>query len=274
MTDSIRIVNLETFGNHGVFPEENVLGQKFILSAELFVETREAGKTDDLTKSIHYGEVALEIDRFMRETTFKLIERVAEDLAEHLLLTFPLMNGIKLEIKKPWAPIGLPLDYASVQIERKWHTAYIALGSNIGNTEEYITEAIKQLGELKTSKVVQVSELIRTKPYGGVEQGDFLNGVLELKTLLTPTELLDELHKIEQSAGRERLVHWGPRTLDLDILLYDKEVVATPDLKIPHVDMQNRDFVLTPLAEIAPYAWHPLLNKSILQLQQELLAKN
>lgn len=94
----------------------------------------------------------------------------------------------------------------------------------------------------------QVSELLVTKPYGGVEQEDFLNGCLELETLLTPQELLEELHRIEQEAGRERKIHWGPRTLDLDILFYDKELIETEDLIIPHVDLENRYFVLKPLA--------------------------
>ena len=96
------------------------------------------------------------------------------------------------------------------------------------------------------------------KTLRGVEQEDFLNGCLELETLLTPQELLEELHRIEQEAGRERKIHWGPRTLDLDILFYDKELIETEDLIIPHVDLENRYFVLKPLAEIAPNFRHPM----------------
>ncbi len=111
-----------------------------------------------------------------------------------------------------------------------------------------------------------MSELLVTKPYGGVEQEDFLNGCLELETLLTPQELLEELHRIEQEAGRERKIHWGPRTLDLDILFYDKELIETEDLIIPHVDLENRYFVLKPLAEIAPNFRHPILKKTVTQM--------
>ena len=128
--DKIKIEDLEVFARHGVFPEENVLGQKFLVSAVLYVDTRKAGMTDELTASIHYGEVSQFIDRFMKENTCKLIERAAERLAEELLLHTPLLKKIKLEIKKPWAPVGLPLKTVSVEIERGWHTAYIALGSN------------------------------------------------------------------------------------------------------------------------------------------------
>ena len=118
-----------------------------------------------------------------------------------------------------------------------------------------------------------MSKYLVTEPYGGVEQDEFLNGVLRLRTLLTPEELLDRLHELEAEANRERLIHWGPRTLDLDILFYDNEIIDTPDLHIPHIDMQNRDFVLKPMDEIAPHYRHPVLNKTIHQLLDELLAK-
>lgn len=127
--DKIKIEELEVFAKHGVFPEENVLGQKFLVSAVLYTDTRKAGQTDDLTASIHYGEISQFIDRFMKEHTFRLLERAAERLAEELLLHTPLLKRIELEIKKPWAPVGLPLKTVSVEIDRSWHTAYIALGS-------------------------------------------------------------------------------------------------------------------------------------------------
>ena len=104
--DRIYIKNLEIFANHGVFPEENRLGQKFVVSAILFTHTREAGKTDDLTKSIHYGEVSRQIKEYMENHTCKLLETVAEGLAEELLLTRPLLEQVQLEIKKPLGSRG------------------------------------------------------------------------------------------------------------------------------------------------------------------------
>lgn len=256
--DKIKIENLEVFANHGVFPEENRLGQKFLISAVLYTDTRKAGMTDDLTASIHYGEVCQFMDTYMKEHTYQLIERVAETLAEELLLTWSTLQKIRLEIKKPWAPLGLPLSSVSVEIERGWHTAYIALGSNMGDKAAYLSNAVNELNRVRGCKVTKISSWIETEPYGMVEQDRFLNGCLEMRTLLTPQELLEKLHEIEQAAGRERKVHWGPRTLDLDIIFYDDLVLQTEDLCIPHVDMQNRGFVLEPLCEIAPYKRHPV----------------
>ena len=227
--DKIEIKNLEIFANHGVFPEENILGQKFVISATLYTDTRKAGLTDELTASIHYGEVSHMITKFTKEHTYKLLEALAENLCQMLLQELPLLKMITLRVEKPWTP---------------------------------------------SCEVEAVSEYLVTEPYGDVEQDEFLNGVLKLRTLLTPEELLDRLHELEAAANRERIIHWGPRTLDLDILFYDNEIIDTPDLHIPHIDMENRDFVLKPMDEIAPYYRHPVLNKTIHQLLNELLAKD
>lgn len=271
--DRIKIQNLEVFGHHGVFSEETKLGQKFLVNATMYTNTRTAGYSDDLEKSINYGEVCHFITGYMQNHTFKLIEAVAEHMAQAMLMEYPLLQKLDLEIRKPWAPIGLPLENVSVEISRGWHTAYIALGSNMGDKEKYLNEAVEKLQQTSDCQVLKVSDFLVTAPYGGVEQDDFLNGVLALKTLLTPQELLERLHEIEQEAHRERWIHWGPRTLDLDILLYDDLVLDTPDLIIPHVEMHLRDFVLIPLAQIAPWKRHPVLGLTVSQMLADLQAK-
>ena len=268
--DKIKITDLEVFANHGVFPEENTLGQKFLVSAVLYTDTRRAGLTDDLTASVHYGEVCAFIDRYLREHTFCLLERAAETLAEELLLETKGLRKIRLEIKKPWAPIGLPLKTVSVEIERGWHTAYIALGSNMGDREKYLDDAVRAMDSIRGCTVKKVSHFIESPPYGVTDQADFLNGCLELRTLLTPGELLEELHRIEQDAGRERILRWGPRTLDLDIIFYDDLISEEDTLCIPHVDMHRRKFVLEPLCEIAPYKRHPVYGKTVYELNLDL----
>ena len=272
--DKIQIKGLEIFANHGVFPEENVLGQKFVISATLYTDTRKAGLTDELTASIHYGEVSQMITEYTKKHTFKLLEALAENLCQMLLETIPLLQKITLRIEKPWAPVGLPLDTVAVEITRSWHTAYVAFGSNLGDKKKYLDDGIQALKDTPHCRMETISEYLVTEPYGGVEQDNFLNGVLKLRTLLTPEELLDRLHEIEAAANRERIVHWGPRTLDLDILFYDSEIIDTPDLHIPHIDMENRDFVLIPMAEIAPYYRHPVLNRTMDQLLKTLNENN
>ena len=264
--DEIHIEDLEVYANHGVFPEETKLGQRFLVSLTMYVNTRHAGRTDCLENSINYGDVCVFITRFMKENTYKLIEAAAENLAEALFRHYSLLHGLTLELNKPWAPIGLPLKTVSVKITRFWHTAYIGLGSNLGDKKAYLDQAVESLNELFGCHVEKVSSYLVTEPYGGVEQDDFLNACLILKTLLSPQELLESLHKIEQAAHRERIVHWGPRTLDLDILMYDDVVLETDDLIIPHVEMHLRDFVLKPLQEIAPNKRHPVYQKTVTQL--------
>ncbi len=268
--DRIHIKNLEIFAKHGVFPEENVLGQKFIVSAVLYTSTREAGQTDDLTKSIHYGEVSHFIRRFLEDHTYQLLETVAERLAEELLLKTEHLEGVRLEIKKPWAPVGLPLETVSVEIERSWHTAYIALGSNMGDKRAYLELGVEGLRRTKGCQISAVSDYLATEPYGVTDQDEFLNGAMKIRTLLTPFELLKRLHEIEQEAGRERIIRWGPRTLDLDILLYDDLILDDEELHIPHIEMYKRDFVLKPLCQIAPYVRHPIYNRTVQELLEAL----
>jgi len=270
--DVIHIRRLEIFANHGVIPEENTLGQKFIISADLYKDLRAAGKTDNLKETIHYGRAAVLIKQISEKSVFQLIEKLAEEIADALLKNFPV-EKVKVIIEKPWAPVRLPLETVAVEIERGWHTAYLSIGSNIGDREQFLKNAVKKLDNRSDSFVTKVSGFIETEPYGNVQQDKFLNGCLELRTLLAPSELLKRVNEIEQEEGRVRTLHWGPRTLDIDILLYDNETVYTDDLKIPHIDMHNRMFVLGPLCEIAPFVIHPVLGKSVMRLKEKLEEK-
>lgn len=268
--DQIVIKGLEIFAKHGVLAEENALGQKFVISATLYCDTRKAGMSDDLNDSVNYAEVCQWITGQTQSQVFSLLERLAEFLARGILLQFPLVRKVTLEIEKPWAPIQLPLDTVSVKITRAWNTAYLSIGSNMGDKEQNLRRAISMLEEDKETRVEQAASFLVTDPVGEVEQDDFLNSALEIMTLRSPQELLSLIGKIETALKRERLIHWGPRTIDLDIILYNEEIVSSKELTIPHKEMAKRMFVLEPMCEIAPYAMHPVLHKSMLTLKEEL----
>jgi 2-amino-4-hydroxy-6-hydroxymethyldihydropteridine diphosphokinase len=147
-------------------------------------------------------------------------------------------------------------------------TVYIGLGSNLGDKRETCLKALDLLG--RAGRVVRVSSFYCTEPVGYPDQEKFVNAVAELVTDLSPLALLAACHVIEDKLGRRRLFRWGPRTIDLDILLFGDQRVDTAELTIPHPLLATRRFVLIPLGEIAPQAVHPVLKKTIARLLNEL----
>ena len=147
---------------------------------------------------------------------------------------------------------------------------YLGLGSNLGEREKNCLEAIKLLKENGIA-VVRQSSLIETEPWGMTDQPHFINMAAEVETGLPPHQLLALLMSIENKMGRDRTMKWGPRIIDLDILLYDDLIIDTEELTVPHPFLHERDFVLRPLAEIAPDKVHPLLKKTVRKLLEELL---
>ena len=268
--DKIYLKNVEIFAKHGVFKEEKFLGQKFIIDLELSLNLEEAGKSGDLTKSVHYGELCHGIEKVFTNESYDLIETAAEKVAEFTLFTYPIVQGVKVTLKKPWAPIGRHLDYAAVEIERGWHEGYLSIGSNIGDKNKNLQEAIDKIKESKDIVVESVSSFIVTEPWGYTQQEEFLNGALKIKTILSPKELMIKLLGIEEEMKRERVIKWGPRIIDLDIIFYDDLISEDEKVILPHPRMEERAFVLKPLSEIAPNKIHPLLNKRVFRLLEEL----
>lgn len=266
MMDKIIIKDLECFGRHGVFKEENILGQKFVVSAEMLVNVN---NTDDISGSVNYADVSKFISGFVSENMFKLIETLADKLACEILRNYNVKE-VKIRVEKPFAPVGLPLDTVAVEVTRRWSRIYLSIGSNVGDRDKYLDMAVAELKSNRDIKVYKVSDYIRTEPYGYTNQDEFLNAAVEADTIIPPEELIDLVLSIEQKAHRVRDIHWGPRTLDIDLLLYEDFVSFTEKITVPHIDMHNRDFVLKPLCQIAPYAIHNVFNKSVMEMYLEL----
>lgn len=143
--------------------------------------------------------------------------------------------------------------------------AYIALGTNLGDKESNLRLALALLEE-RGVKIIAVAPFLPTEPYGVTDQPDFLNTAACIGFDGTPQELLTLMLKLESDMGRKRLRHWGERIIDLDLLLFEDRIIDEPSLTVPHPDMANREFVLAPLAVIAPLMVHPVLKQPIYQL--------
>jgi len=144
---------------------------------------------------------------------------------------------------------------------------FIGVGSNEGDRLAHISQALRRLQATSGVRVIQMATICETAPIGGPPQGPYLNTVVELETDIPPHQLLPVLQAVEQQLGRKPSTErWGPRPIDLDVLLYDEQVIKTPELTIPHPRMHERRFVLEPLMQLAPQLLHPVLKRSIAEL--------
>jgi dihydroneopterin aldolase/2-amino-4-hydroxy-6-hydroxymethyldihydropteridine diphosphokinase len=266
MLDNIYIEDLKIFARHGYFDFEKENGQFFYVSARLYLDFQKAGRTDNLDLTVDYSKACEYITKFMTDNIYDTIEAVSEKLAEALLNKYPSVMEVEVRISKPEAPVDATFKNISVTSRRKRHTAYIALGSNEGDSLKIIEDALKDIDEDSSCKLIKQSAIMRSTPYGGVEQNIFYNGAIVLETYLEPYNLLEFLQTIEAKYKRKRDIHWGPRTLDLDIIFYDNEIIDDEKLTVPHPDMAKRDFVLEPLRELAGYFRHPILRKTVNEL--------
>lgn len=267
--DQLRIKDLEVYAYHGVFGAEKELGQRFVLDLILDYDMSQAAVTTDLAASIHYGDLAHDLTVWCQESKEDLIETLAYKLIDRIFLKHSMVRKISLEIKKPWAPVPLPLETCSVKLERQKRRVFIGLGSNLGDKEANLAAAREKMAEQKI-QICQASSLLETQPWGGVEQDSFLNQVVEAETWLNPQELIQTLLAIETDLGRVREIKWGPRVIDLDILYLDQEEIYSSDLIVPHPYVAERAFVLESLVEIAPHFVDPVKKKSIRQLWDDV----
>lgn len=245
----IKIKNMVVFAYHGVLESERLNGQPFIF--DILIKVNDAiDFCDDINKTIDYSHIFDLVKSFTTKNTFNLIETLGDALCDEILLISDKIQSVNIEIKKPHAPINAEFEYVSVNIEKKRNTVYLSLGSNLGDKHKNLADAIEKTSALKFTKIHSTSKFYITSPVGYENQDDFLNCCLKINTLLNPHALLASLKIIENEMFRQDTVRFGPRTIDIDILLFNDDIIISDILVIPHGQMLNRKFVLVPLLDI------------------------
>ena len=280
MSDTITLTGLAISARHGVFDFEKQIPQPFVVDLSLEADLAPAGRSDDLTASLSYADVAARVVEVASGEPVDLIETLAERIAD-AGLEWAFVEAVDVMVRKPHAPAGVPFTpttgvmagpAVSVRRERR-RAVVIAMGTNLGRRVATMRSALESLRALDGLDVVHVSPLVETDPVGGVEQPDYLNAVVVGFTRLTGEHLLAELHRIEAEHGRRRDVRWGARTLDLDIISLgtpgeSDEVRAGGErdgvtagaaeaskspLALPHPRAHERAFVVVPWWQAAPW---------------------
>lgn len=247
----ITIKNLEFYGYHGYYEFEREHGQRFNVDVELFGDFTKGEKSDKIEDVVNYVEVYELVKNYMEGESFFFLEKLGKTIGDEIIKSQEKINLVTIEIKKPEIPVPCVCDYFSVKMESTREViSYISLGSNMGDKRKNIESAINQLKNRKNIEVLEVSSLYETPPWGLEDQDSFYNAVVKIKTNLKPLELLGGLQEIENNLFRERVIRWGPRTIDLDILLYGDESINNSRVVIPHENLVNRGFVLVPLLEL------------------------
>ncbi|WP_368410102.1 dihydroneopterin aldolase [Corynebacterium sp.] len=264
MADRIELTGVEVYGHHGVFPHEKRDGQRFLTDVTVWTDFRQAVATDDLTHTISYADIADLIHATVGGPSRDLIETVASEIADTLILN-NRVHAVEVTIHKPDAPIPHPFSDVAVVARRSrkdLRHVVLSFGSNItadGITPRQRVERAMHWFETSADyRLIATSSLYATPAWGGVEQDDFINSVAVVETMKTPHDILDDAHELEREAHRTREVHWGPRTLDIDLITSinngAEEHYDTDDLTLPHPWAHQRAFVLKPWLEVEPHA--------------------
>jgi dihydroneopterin aldolase/2-amino-4-hydroxy-6-hydroxymethyldihydropteridine diphosphokinase len=294
--DRITVEGIRAAGRHGVLPEEREKEQPFIADVVVHLNTRDAGRHDDLTRTVNYAEVAQLAAAVLSGPSVELIETLADRIALSVL-ELSGVECVDVRVHKPEAPIPVPFSDVTVTIRRDLRSgdvwadkrvgssagmphdplkygeseegdifdvrplqpvpALLALGGNLGEVESTLVDAVYALSRIPGIHVEATSPLVSSAPAGGPPQPDYLNAVVRITTALTPRELLAACHGIEMVHGRERGIENGPRTLDIDIIDVNGIEGVSPDLTLPHPRAAQRGFVLVPWARMEPNAVLP-----------------
>ncbi len=268
----IELERIKVFGHHGVNEEETKNGQFFYIDALLKINKDPSKLADDINSTVSYADVNKLIIKIVSEKIYKLIEMLAVDIADSILNNFSDVCWVKVKVSKPDAPMKGEFENVSVSIlkykkklmnnksaidnsnliNNDLNDVFLSLGSNIRNKKNNLEIAIAQLEKTKHVEILKISEYYQTKPVDYENQDDFVNCCLNLKTPLSAFDLLRETQKIENQMGRIKKVRFGPRLIDIDILLFNNLTLQNKQLVVPHPRMFQRAFVLVPLLDILP----------------------
>ncbi len=271
--NKINIRGLQIYACHGVLPQEKIKRQPFIFDVEMEYDFQKAADSDDLSYTLDYGAVMCDIDKLCRENTFDLIETLCAKCAKFIMINYPA-KSVEVKVSKPQAPVDLQFENVSVTVKLERREVLLSLGSNLGNRQTILDNAIDRLSSHPCINVEKISSPMENPPYGGVAKYPFINMAVKIATFLSPSALLQTIHEIESDAKRTRNVRWGDRTLDIDVIFYGDSIISNDELTVPHSDYHNRDFVLKPLCEIAPNFVCPLRKKRLSELLEDLKSKN
>ncbi len=274
--DQIRLAGLTVRGFHGVFEHERRDGQEFRVDAVLHLDTRDAAAGDDLTRTVHYGELAVALAEVVRGEPVALLETLVARLAA-VCCADDRVQAADVSVHKPHAPVPEAFEDVVVTVRRTRDEVrrepvpavspgpldrapdgevpvVLALGANLGDRLATLRAAVADLSRVGGLRIRAASPLVETDPVGGPDQPAYLNAVLLATTSLPPRGVLAACHAVEAAHGRRREVRWGPRTLDVDLVAYDDVVAADDELTVPHPRAAERAFVLAPWAAVDPAA--------------------
>lgn len=249
--DKITLSKMEFEGHTGCLDFEKADGQKFIVSLDLFIDRIKGCYTDELTDTVDYAGIFEVVKMTVTGDRGNLIERLAQKIADAVLGSDKRIEKVKVTVSKPEAPVKGIFETMEVTLERrKKEFVILSLGSNLGDREANLAAAEKALSELPGTEGFRCASIYETEPVGLEDQPYFLNTCVGFFTDLDPFDLLDRIHVIENDLLRTREIHWGPRTIDIDIIFYGDRVIMKPELTVPHPRWNIRSFVTVPLKEL------------------------
>ncbi|MCD7729707.1 MAG: 2-amino-4-hydroxy-6-hydroxymethyldihydropteridine diphosphokinase [Clostridia bacterium] len=261
--NTVSVKKLTVSACHGVNDFEKEQKQRFVFSVDVQTDFYDAAREDELTQTVNYSALCKRITAVATGNVFNLIETLAYRCAFDIMDNFPSVKALTLLVEKPDAPVKADFKSVSASVSLSRQTAYLSIGSSIGDKKSYLDFAVKELSLTRGITVKGVSAYMENAPYGGVAKGTFLNACVKVETYLPPHALLKEVQRIEYSGERHRGVRWDDRTLDIDIIFYGRQIICDDVLNVPHPDYINRDFVIEPLKQLAPDFVCPLYNKRI-----------